>query len=66
MVAAPEKRSAEADLIDRLRGGDEEAFVCLVNTYSASLKRVALAFVANDAVADEVPAVDPARFLPGL
>jgi hypothetical protein len=66
MVAAPEKRSAEADLIDRLRGGDEEAFVYLVNTYSASLKRVALVFVANDAVADEVPAVDPARFLPGL
>jgi RNA polymerase sigma-70 factor (ECF subfamily) len=54
MVATAYKRCAEADLIDRLRGGDEGAFVCLVNTYSASLKRVALAFVSNDAVAEEV------------
>jgi RNA polymerase sigma-70 factor (ECF subfamily) len=49
-----EIRSAEADLIDRLRGGDEAAFVCLVNAYSASLKRLALAFVPIEAVADEV------------
>src|SRR5713226_1788857 len=54
MALAAEMRSADADFIDRLRGGDEAAFVCLVNTYSASLRRVALAFVANDAVADEV------------
>ena len=47
-------RSAEADLIARLRGGDEAAFSCLVHTYSASLKRVAIAFVPSDAVADEV------------
>ena len=47
-------RSGEADLIARLRGGDEAAFSCLVHTYSASLKRLAIAFVPSDAVADEV------------
>src|SRR5260370_33455136 len=54
MVPTADKRSAEEDLVDRLRAGDEAAFVCLVNEYSASLRRVALAFVSNDAVADEV------------
>jgi RNA polymerase sigma-70 factor, ECF subfamily len=54
MAPATEMRSAEADLIDRLRGGDEAAFVCLVNAYSASLRRLALAFVPIDAVAEEV------------
>src|SRR5229473_3017595 len=47
-------RSPEADLIERLRSGDEATFVCLVNTYSASLKRLAMAFVSSDAVAEEV------------
>ena len=46
--------SAEADLIDRLRGGDEATFVRLVNAYSASLRRLALTFVPIDAVAEEV------------
>ena len=54
MAPAADMRSAEADLIHRLRGGDEAAFVCLVNAYSASLRRFALAFVPNDAVAEEV------------
>ena len=54
MAPAAEMRSAEADLIHRLRGGDEAAFVCLVNAHSASLRRFALAFVPNDAVAEEV------------
>jgi len=54
MAPIAEMRSAEADLIDRLRDGDEAAFVCLVNAYSASLKRLALAFVVSDAVAAEV------------
>src|SRR5712691_7834285 len=54
MMPMVELHSAEADLIDRLRGGDEAAFVCLVNTYSASLKRLALAFVPIEAVAEEV------------
>ena len=54
MGPAAKMRSAEAELIDRLRGGDEAAFVCLVNAYSASLRRLALAFVPIDAVAEEV------------
>ena len=54
MTPATEMRSAETDLIDRLRGGDEAAFVCLVNTYGASLRRLALAFVSSDEVAEEV------------
>ena len=54
MAQAAETRSAEADLIARLRGGDEAAFSCLVHTYGASLKRLAIAFVPSDAVADEV------------
>ena len=54
MGPTADKRTAEGDFIDRLRGGDEAAFVCLINMYSASLRRVALAFVSNDAVADEV------------
>src|SRR5258708_7907730 len=54
MTHIAEMRSADGDLIDRLRSGDEAAFVCLVNTYSASLKRLALAFVSSDAVAEEV------------
>jgi len=52
LIAA--KHSSEAELIDRLRGGDEAAFTWLVDTYSPSLKRLALAFVSLDAVAEEV------------
>src|SRR5258706_10059920 len=54
MVSTTEARSPEAELIERLRSGDEATFVCLVNTHSASLKRLALAFVPSDAVAEEV------------
>lgn len=54
MTPIAEMPSAEADLIDRLRGGDEAAFVFLVSPYSASLRRLALAFVPSDGVAEEV------------
>jgi RNA polymerase sigma-70 factor (ECF subfamily) len=54
MTPIAEMPSAEADLIHRLRGGDEAAFVCLVKTYSTSLRRLALAFVSSDGVAEEV------------
>jgi RNA polymerase sigma-70 factor (ECF subfamily) len=54
MASAAELRSAEADFIDRLRGGDEAAFVCLVTAYSASLRRLAMAFGSIDSVAEEV------------
>ena len=48
------KLATEAELIDRLRSGDEAAFTWLVDTYSPSLKRLALGFVAGEAVAEEV------------
>jgi RNA polymerase sigma-70 factor (ECF subfamily) len=54
MAPTAEIRTVDADLIDRLRGGNEAAFSCLVHTYSAPLKRLALAFVSIDAVAEEV------------
>jgi RNA polymerase sigma-70 factor (ECF subfamily) len=54
MTPGVEIRSAEADLIDRLRSGDEAAFVCLVRTYAKTLKHLALAFVSSDALAEEV------------
>jgi RNA polymerase sigma-70 factor, ECF subfamily len=48
---------AEADdrrLVDDLKARDEGAFVRLVDTYHASLVRVARAYVRTDAVAEEV------------
>ena len=54
MTPVGQTSSSEADLIDRLRDGDEAAFVCLVNLYGASLRRLALAFVPSEAVAEEV------------
>ena len=54
MAVIAAKHYSEAELIDRLRGGDEAAFTWLVDTYSPSLKRLALAFVSIDAVAEEV------------
>ena len=54
MALLAAKHSSETELIGRLRGGDEAAFTWLVDTYSPSLKRLALAFVSVDAVAEEV------------
>ena len=45
---------AEAALIERLRSGDEAAFALLLDKYSASLLRLAQAFVRSRAVAEEV------------
>ncbi|MDQ3978828.1 MAG: sigma-70 family RNA polymerase sigma factor [Actinomycetota bacterium] len=44
----------EADLLTRLRAGDEGAFVALVDRYHASMVRLASTFVPNRAVAEEV------------
>ncbi len=41
-------------LLDRLRNGDETAFLALVGRYNGSLLRVARTYVPNDAVAEEV------------
>jgi RNA polymerase sigma-70 factor (ECF subfamily) len=45
---------AERRLVERLRSGDEQAFMELVDRYGASLLRVALLFVSSRAVAEEV------------
>jgi RNA polymerase sigma-70 factor, ECF subfamily len=47
-------RYSDADLIDRLRTGDEAAFAGLIDAYSAPLLRLAVAFVQSPAVAEEV------------
>jgi RNA polymerase sigma-70 factor, ECF subfamily len=47
-------RGSDAELIDRLRAGDEAAFVGMIDAYSAPLLRLALSFVQSSAVAEEV------------
>jgi len=44
----------EALLLQRLRAGDEAAFVALVDRYDGALRRVARTFVRTDAAADDV------------
>ena len=45
---------AEAQLVESLRAGDEEAFAALVREYNPSLVRVARMFVPTQAAAEEV------------
>ena len=47
-------RDTDAELIDRLRNGDEAAFAWLIDTYSAPLLRLAVTFVESSAVAEEI------------
>ena len=57
MYAAPVQSPsvhADTELLRRLRAGDEQAFVFLVERYSDSMLRVASAYVPNRAVAEEV------------
>jgi RNA polymerase sigma-70 factor (ECF subfamily) len=51
---AVETERDEERLLTRLRQGDEEAFCTLVRRHTPSMTRVAMAFVARRAVADEV------------
>ena len=44
----------DAELLRRLRAGDERAFVALVERYNGSMLRLALSFVPSRAVAEEV------------
>ncbi len=60
-VALPQRRGraapaadADAELVERLRAGDEQAFVTLVSRHHASMLRLASSFVASPAVAEEV------------
>jgi RNA polymerase sigma-70 factor (ECF subfamily) len=54
MSAEARATDADAPLLAALRAGDEHAFATLVTRYHASLKRVARAYVATDAVAEDV------------
>jgi RNA polymerase sigma-70 factor (ECF subfamily) len=46
--------ASDAELIDRLRSGDESAFAWLIDLYSAPLMRLAQAFVSYASIAEEV------------
>ncbi len=45
---------SDGSLLRRLRDGDEQAFVALVERYHSSMLRLALSFVSSQAVAEEV------------
>jgi RNA polymerase sigma-70 factor (ECF subfamily) len=45
---------SEAELVDRLRAGDEDAFAAVVRAHHASLCRLARTFVDSSAIAEEV------------
>lgn len=45
--------ATDEELLDRLRAGDEEAFVTMVGRYNDSLIRLARTYVPSDAVAEE-------------
>jgi RNA polymerase sigma-70 factor, ECF subfamily len=47
-------RDSDAELIDRLRNGDEAAFARLIDAYSAPLLRLAMVFVQSRSIAEEV------------
>ena len=49
-------RANDAELVERLRAGDEEAFAGLVDELSPALMRMALAYVPSRAVAEDVVA----------
>jgi len=52
--AAAQAADPDAALLDRLRAGDEAAFMELVERYGASMLRVARMYVPSQAVAEEV------------
>jgi RNA polymerase sigma-70 factor (ECF subfamily) len=55
-VAAPEDVTVDADaaLVERLRAGDEDAFMTLVDKYGPLMLRIALTHVRTRGVAEEV------------
>jgi RNA polymerase sigma-70 factor, ECF subfamily len=54
LAKGPDFRKDEPDLIAKLRNGDESAFEALVDRYHLSLIRLALAYVSDQSVAEEV------------
>ena len=54
MEPTPRATQADLALVERLRAGDEAAFMDLVDRLTPSMRRVARMYVTTDAVADEV------------
>src|SRR5206468_12147664 len=54
VTVPPVETAAELDLVAALRAGDEAAFMELVDRYGASMLRLAMMYVRNRAVAEEV------------
>ena len=53
-MAGPEVKLDETRLLEALRRGDEAAFASLLRTYQSTLVRLAMIYVRNRAVAEEV------------
>jgi RNA polymerase sigma-70 factor, ECF subfamily len=53
-VSAPANAETDADLLERLRAGDEDAFMELVDSLQPAMIRVARMYVSSQAVAEEV------------
>ncbi len=58
-------RAQDAELVERLRAGDEQAFAGLVDELTPALMRMALMYVPSRAIAEEVVAGHLARGDPG-
>jgi RNA polymerase sigma-70 factor, ECF subfamily len=53
-VGRPPTSTGDHELLERLRAGDEEAFVALIGRHNQALFYVARSFVPTDAIAEEV------------
>jgi RNA polymerase sigma-70 factor (ECF subfamily) len=62
----PAQRDPDAHLLDRLRSGDEQAFMMLVRRYRPSMIRLAAGYVPSQAVAEEVVQEAWLGFLNGI
>jgi RNA polymerase sigma-70 factor, ECF subfamily len=54
LSAVTQDQDPDADLLDRLRAGDEQAFAVLVGRYRTAMLRLASGYVPSRAVAEEV------------
>ncbi|HEY5860074.1 MAG TPA: sigma-70 family RNA polymerase sigma factor, partial [Actinomycetota bacterium] len=53
-MSAPANAETDAELLERLRAGDEDAFMELVDALQPAMLRVARMYVSSQAVAEEV------------
>jgi RNA polymerase sigma-70 factor, ECF subfamily len=62
----PAQRDPDAQLLERLRSGDEQAFMMLVRRYGPSMIRLAAGYVPSQAIAEEVVQEAWLGFLNGI